>query len=99
MKVSIQQGNGNYWGGSSFNSVSENKITATGTTSWSLAFAASNFLADGTYTVRVYATDNASNTQSSATSQTFTIDTEAPVVTLTKVNGSTVTFPFTTGAM
>jgi hypothetical protein len=101
VKVSIQQGSGNYWNGSSFGSASEVKITATSTTSWTLAFPASNFPADGSYTVRVYATDNAANTQSSATSQTFTIDKTAPVVTLTSPadgSSSTNTTPTFSGA-
>jgi hypothetical protein len=34
-------------------------VTASGTTSWSLAFPASNFPSDGTYTVRGYAVDAA----------------------------------------
>jgi hypothetical protein len=96
MLVSIQQGSGNYWNGTSFGSASEQKLTASGTTSWTLAFSASNFPLDGSYTVRTYGVDNAGNTQSAATAATFTIDTAAPSVTLTKVNGSTVTFPFTT---
>jgi hypothetical protein len=96
--ISIEQGAGNYWNGTSFGSATEQKLTASGTTSWTLAFAASNFPADGAYTVRVYGVDNAGNTQSTATSATFTIDNTAPTVTLTKVNGSAVTFPLTTSS-
>lgn len=94
--VSIQQGAANYWNGTSFASASEQKLTATGATSWTLAFAATNFLSDGTYTVRTYGVDNAGNTQSVATTATFTIDSTGPTVTLTQVNGGAVTFPFTT---
>ena len=91
VQVSIQSTsgatNGKYWSGSSFSSSSENKITASGTTSWSLAFAASN-LADGTYTVRVYATDSTGNTQATATEKSFTYDNTAPtLVSVAAANG------------
>ena len=95
VQVSIQQGSGNYWGGSSFNSAGENRITAAGNASWTLAFAAGNF-PEGSYTVRVYVTDKAGNAQSSNSAQTFTIDTTPPTPALTRVNGDTVTFPFAT---
>jgi len=53
VKVSIKrESTGLYWNGSTFSSASENLITATGTTSWSLAFAVGNFPAGGPYTVR-----------------------------------------------
>ncbi|HVJ98091.1 MAG TPA: Ig-like domain-containing protein, partial [Acidimicrobiia bacterium] len=73
VKVSVQQGADNYWNGSSFGSGSEVQLNATGTGSWQFAFPTSAFPAGGTYTVRVYATDNASNT-SAATSRLFHID-------------------------
>ena len=77
---SVQQGSGNYWNGSSFGSGTEQKFAASGTTSWTAAFALGNFPTDGTYTVRVYATDAAGNVQTTAGSSTFTIDKTAPVV-------------------
>ncbi len=88
VQVSIQQGSGNYWNGTSFASATEVKQTATGTTSWNLAFPATNFPAAGTYTIRAYATDNAGNTQATATTSTVTIDNTAPAITITSVNGS-----------
>ena len=98
VQVSVQQGAGNYWNGTSFGSATEQKLSATGTTNWALSLSASNFPADGAYTVRVYATDNAGNAQSTPTSTTFTIDTTAPAVTLTQVNGSGVAFPYSSTA-
>jgi cell division septation protein DedD len=60
--VSIQRATGgNYWDGSAFVSASEVFHAASGTTSWSLAFAAANFPAGGTYGVRVQVTDVAGN--------------------------------------
>ncbi len=76
VKVSIRQGNGNYWSVSSFGSTSEVLNTATGTTNWSYAFPAAQFPADGTYTVRVVATDTAGNFTS--ISRTFVIDRSGP---------------------
>ena len=65
VKVSIQATDGPsanmYWDGNSFADLGENKFLASGTTNWLLPFAASN-LADGNYSVRVYATDNADKT-------------------------------------
>jgi hypothetical protein len=93
VQVSVQKSGGNYWNGTSFGSASEVKTTASGTSSWTLAFAAANFATtgggDGSYIVRVYATDNAGNTQATATSQTFTYDNTAP--------SASVTFPSNNG--
>ena len=84
VQVSISQvSSGLYWDGSAFADGSENWRAATGTTSWSLAFAASNFPADGDYTVSVRATDSATNVQSAPVSRTFTIDNAAPNTTIT----------------
>jgi hypothetical protein len=86
--VSIRQGSGNYWNGSTFGSASEVLLTASGTTSWTLAFPATNFPANGSYTVRAVATDLGSN--SATTSRTFTIDRTVPtVVTTFPVAGNT----------
>ena len=76
VKTSIRQGAGNYWDGASFGSTTEVLNTATGTATWSLPFPASRYPADGSYTVRVVATDNAANTTSE--SRTFVIDKTAP---------------------
>ncbi len=72
-----------YWNGTAFADGTENWRLATGTASWSLAFAAGNFPADGDYTVRVRATDLATNVQGTPASQTFTIDNAAPNTTIT----------------
>jgi hypothetical protein len=79
VQVSIQQGSGNYWDGSGFSSASEVLFNAAGTTNWSYGFAASNFPADGAYTLRVVATDGAGNSGSAIT--TFTMDNTAPAGT------------------
>lgn len=86
--VSIRQGSGNYWDGTAFASATEVLLPATGTASWSLAFPATNFPADGSYTVRAVATDLGGNTAS--TSTTFTIDRTSPAptaLTLFNANG------------
>lgn len=51
--------------------------------------------AENSYAVAATQTDTAGNSGSSG-NQTITIDKTAPAVTVTKVNGSTVTFPLTT---
>ncbi len=85
VEVSIQQGSGNYWGGSAFDSAAEVYLPATGTDTWTLAFADANFPADGAYTVHSLATDEVGNVQTTSTTATFTYDTTAPT--------STITFP------
>ncbi len=83
VQISIQRVSTSlYWNGSAFADGSENWRTATGTASWSLAFAVSNFPADGDYTIRVRATDTATNVQTTPVSRTFTIDTTAPNTTI-----------------
>jgi len=60
--VSIRRaGTNKYWDGSSFAVTSETWLGATGTTSWSYAFAGASFPADGSYTVRWRATDAVGN--------------------------------------
>ena len=84
VQVSISRvSSGLYWDGSAFADGSENWRAATGTTSWSLAFASSNFPSDGDYTVSVRATDTATNVQTTPVSRTFTIDNAAPATTIT----------------
>ena len=73
VKVSIRQGTGNYWNGTSFGSASEVLLAATGTTTWNLPFPIGNFPAGGSYTARAVGQDNALNT-SAGTSVTFSID-------------------------
>ena len=90
VEVSVRQGSGNYWDGSGFTSGSQVWNLASGTTSWSLPFAASNFPAEGAYTVRVRVTDRVGNV-SSYTSVTFTIDRTAPTATnVVLANGGTL---------
>jgi hypothetical protein len=72
-------GNNEYWSGStsSFSSSSQVLLTATGTTSWSASFLASNFATSGggagSYTLTVIATDT-SGAQSTPVTSTFFID-------------------------
>ena len=89
VELSIQQGNGNYWNGTSFGSATETFLMATGTSSWSYPFPVASFASDRTYTIRVRATDNAGNVES-ASSRTFTIDTSLPA--------ASNTFPTASGA-
>ncbi len=79
VQVSIRQGSGNYWNGTSFGSATEVWNTATGTTSWNYGFASGSFPANGSYTVRVRATDVAGNIETPF-SATFTYDTVAPAL-------------------
>jgi len=103
--VSVQStsgtNSGKYWSPTTptgFTSATEVKMAATYLAgSWLLSFPASN-LTDGTYSVRVYATDNASNTQATATVSQFTYDNTVPTsVSVTApssgatVSGTTVT--------
>ena len=82
VQVSLRQGSGNYWNGTAFASASEVwNTTSLAGGNWSYAFAAASFPADGSYTVRVQATDAAGNVQAPA-SRTFTIDTTAPQTTI-----------------
>jgi len=71
---------GKYWGGSSFNQTSENRLAASYSSGdWTLAFPSPDFPADGSYVVRSYATDADGNIQSPATSASFNIDNTPPV--------------------
>ena len=64
--------------------------------SWTLTFT-TPISAEGTYVFAASQTDAAGNTGSSG-NQTVVIDKTAPVVSLTKVNGATVSFPVNTNA-
>lgn len=72
----LRVGTSSYWDGSGFAAASETWLSATGTTSWSYAFAASSFPADGTYVVRRRATDLVGNATTGSVS--LTIDTTPP---------------------
>ena len=99
IEISIRQGTGNYWNGTSFGSASEVFHSATiGGGDWSYAFPASSFPAGGNYTVHVRATDNATNTETGP-SRTFTYDTTPPETTIDSTpsdpstsSGATFTF-------
>jgi hypothetical protein len=89
VSVSVRQSAGSYWNGTAFASATEVLLPATGTTSWSRGFPATNFPADGSYTVRAVATDLAGNTTSVST--TFTVDRTSPApttLTLFDANGT-----------
>jgi hypothetical protein len=83
VEVSVRQGSGNWWGGSSFNQTSEFFSPATiasfwqGTAIWFLPLA---LPPDGSYTVHVRATDGLGNVTPSGSYTTagFTIDTQTP---------------------
>jgi hypothetical protein len=82
VSISIRQGAGKWWGGSSFDRASESFLPAgvgSGKTSaaWSYPLA---LPADGSYTIHVRALDTAGNTTSAGAqaSATFTIDTQPP---------------------
>ena len=74
----LRVGTNSYWNGSGFAAASETWLTATGTTSWSYAFAGASFPTDGTYTVRWRATDLVGNATTGSVS--LTIDTTPPPV-------------------
>jgi hypothetical protein len=69
----LQAATSKYWDGVGFNSATQVFVPATGTTSWSLAFAAANFPADGSYTVSSRTVDGAGN-NSTVASATFTMN-------------------------
>jgi hypothetical protein len=69
-----------YWNGSAW-TPAQLWNQASGTTSWSYAFASSNLSNGVTYAVRSRAIDNASNTQSTPDAKSFTFDTIPPTVT------------------
>ena len=82
VQISIRQGTGNYWSGGSFSSASEAWNTASiAAGSWSYAFAATSFPADGGYTVRVRATDAAGNVEA-PNSRSFAVDRDEPETTI-----------------
>lgn len=77
--------NGKYWNGTAFNSATEVFTTATGTSGWSMALAASKLTNGASYTVHVQAIDAAGNTESPGSTDTFTYDTTAPTAAISPV--------------
>lgn len=97
--VSVRQGNGNYWNGTAFASVTEvfnaATLSAPGTpaTGWRLPL---SLPADGDYTVNVRATDMNGTTQTGtdyADTAAFTLDTTAPSNGALTVNGTAAASP------
>ncbi len=91
VEINVQQaGTGLYWGGTSFNAASPVWTAATGTTSWTAAFANTRFVANDTYLLTVRATDSVGN--ASTSSRSFVIDKTKPTgvgVTTTNAVGGT----------
>ncbi len=78
VKYSIENnGNNEYWNGTSFSSSSQVLLTATGTSSWSASFPVANFATTGggagSYTLTAVATDTSGSSSTPVTS-TFFID-------------------------
>src|SRR5262249_56835825 len=73
---------------------SENGAATCVAGAWSYSFV-SSLAVNGAYSVTATQSDTASNTGTSG-AQTINVDRTAPVVTLTTVNGSVRTFPYTT---
>jgi hypothetical protein len=103
--VSIEQGSGDWWGGSSFNKTSEFFNAATlaspgaSTTDWSYPL---SLPTNGSYTVHLRATDAIGNTISAGSElvRTFKIDSTPPTPSLTsfppsQTTATTATFAFT----
>ncbi len=92
VQVSVERvSTGLFWAGASFSSNGEVLLSAsTAAGDWALAFPASNFPADGDYTIRVHATDAAGNAETPS-SRTFAVDATAPTASLTApVDGAAV---------
>jgi YD repeat-containing protein len=64
VELSLRDGTGNYYGGTSFNQPSETYLTATGTSTWSYGLLASKLTDGHSYTLHVKATDNVGNVES-----------------------------------
>jgi type II secretory pathway pseudopilin PulG len=71
---------GKWWNGTSFSATSQSFMPANGTTSWTLAFAATNLVTGDSYSVIGQVTNSAGNVGTSSTTS-FTFDTTAPTVT------------------
>jgi hypothetical protein len=82
--VSVKRGSDNlYWNGSSYGSATEVFNSATGTSSWSYGFPASNLASGVSYIVRSRASDNAGNAQVTPAAAGFLYDTAAPTAVIT----------------
>jgi hypothetical protein len=82
VSVSVRRGfNGLYWNGTSFASATKVLLPATGTTSWTRAFAGSAFPLDDAYFVTTVVTDDAGN--DGGFTRSFNIDRAAPTVAVT----------------
>ena len=90
IKVAIQDGSGNYYDGTGFTSASIVYLTATGTTGWSYAIAASKLTDGHTYNVTVETIDSAitSNVNASAATRSYDYDTSAPANATLTTNSS-----------
>src|SRR5439155_24103405 len=101
VQVSLRQGTGAYWdpGTAGFTSGTERLFTATGTTSWSVPFAAANLAVNGPYTLRAVGTDSLG--RSTSASSTFTaLVSPPPAPTITSqpanpTNSTSASFGFT----
>ena len=84
VRVSVRRvSTGLYWNGAAFSSASEVLLgTSLSGGDWTRAFPASNFPADGDYTVSVFAVDEVGNAETPS-SRTFSFDATAPTGTLT----------------
>ncbi|MCW3046148.1 MAG: polymorphic outer membrane protein [Solirubrobacterales bacterium] len=82
-----------YSGATTGGSLVQTLTTTASSGTWSVA--PSTNLAEGQYTAQASQDDQAGNTGNS-TAHTFTVDVTGPTVTVTKVNGNTVTLPFYT---
>ena len=84
VRVSVQRDStGLWWNGAAFASATEVTLgTSLSGNDWSRPFPASNFPADGDYTVRVFATDEVGNAETPST-RAFHFDATAPTGSLT----------------
>lgn len=100
VEVSVRRASTNaYWDGSTFGAPGETWLAATGTASWSFAFAGASFPTDGNYTVRWRATDAVGNTTTGGVD--LTLDTTPPpapqiISAPSDPSGGSVQFDFTT---
>jgi ribosomal protein S12 methylthiotransferase accessory factor YcaO len=88
-----------WWNGTSFSASSQSFVTASGTTGWSLALAASSLTSGDAYSVIAQATDSVGNVGTSPT-VTFTYNCSPPTVTITyPVTGTTYGSTYWGGAI
>jgi Zinc carboxypeptidase len=83
VQVAIQQlSTGLWWNGTAFASATPVYSNATGTTSWSFAFPATRFPADGDYVVRSKAITVGGNEEVAPTAKQFTFDGTPPTISV-----------------